>query len=289
MTEALTIRPLSNVGVEVSGFDASAPISVELRREIYQLYLTHGILLFRGQELSSERLIEFSRVFGELEIHPMEGIRLDGHPELIELSNKGIAVPPGNEDEIFGGIDWHSDLVYTAMPSRGAVLCARIVPPIDGDTGFIDTAAAYDALSAEMKARIENLECVFSYEQLMEKASSGYSGYSAKKEAPEFPPAVHRLVWTHPESGRKALNVSPTVAVNILGLSPENSSELLDTLVRHAVQGRFTVVHHWQVNDLVAWDNWRTMHKGMGYGRKYTRVMHRTTIKASKQLGRLAA
>ncbi len=290
MTGQLGVRPLRHVGAEITGLDCGQPLSNEIRRELYQLYLEHGILLFRGHELSVAELAAFSRVFGELEIHPLAGIRLEGVPELIELTNREMAVLPGQEDELVRGVGWHSDLVYTPTPSRGAVLCARIIPPEGGDTGFIDTAAAYDALSEEMKARIENLECVFSQEQVMKKWSLDNPSYAKNGVTSDFlPPAVHRLVWVHPESGRKALNVSPIMAAHVLGVTSEESADLLATLTNHAVQDRFSYIHKWRMGDLVAWDNWRTMHRVFDHKRKYLRVLHRSTIKASRTLGRLAA
>ncbi len=64
---ALQISPLENVAVEVSGFDITQPIDDQLAAELVGLWDEHAILVFRGQAVTPQNQIAFSRVFGELE------------------------------------------------------------------------------------------------------------------------------------------------------------------------------------------------------------------------------
>ncbi len=68
---ALHVRALDNVGVEVSGFDITRPVDEALADELVSLWNEHAILLFRGQDVNPQNQIAFSRVFGELEMHPL--------------------------------------------------------------------------------------------------------------------------------------------------------------------------------------------------------------------------
>ena len=164
---ALTITPLENAGVEVSGFDINDPISDEIKSELKSLWYEHAILLFRNQDINAEKQIEFSRLFGPLEMHPLKVNTSEEHPELFVLENGGdmdkfnTAFYKG--EEIVGRLDWHMDLHYTARPNHGALLRAVVVAKEDGLTGFGDLAKAYDALDDDTKTLISKLEVAYSF------------------------------------------------------------------------------------------------------------------------------
>jgi taurine dioxygenase len=117
----------------------------------------HGVMLVRGLDLTSQQHVELTRVFGVPDIHPIEKIRLPEQPEVIVLAQAPLAKDapddPAGEEPV-GAIAWHSDLTYTALPSRGALLYARVVPEEGGVTGWIDTASVYDALPESTKEKI---------------------------------------------------------------------------------------------------------------------------------------
>ena len=292
----LVISRLSDAcGVVVEGVDAALPLDESVRRALYGLYLEHGLLLMRGQRLAPEQHIALSRIFGDLDPHPSERVRLPGFPEIYEVSYHSAGAPEGS-DEVIGQIPWHSDLTYTVRPSRGGLLYAREVPEEGGDTGFIDTAAAYDRLDETTKQQIDNLEVRNSILQVRQTAfkidpeDSGrdQDAGSQEEQAPQFPEVILPLVVTHPQLGRRALNVSPSFTRCIVGLSEHEGRALLDRLIAHATCPDFAYIHSWRVGDLVIWDNWRMMHRAGGYKAKYRRVMHRTTISPDYELGRVA-
>ena len=107
---------------------------------------------------------------------------------------------------------------------------------------------------------------------------------SDPKDFPEFAEVIHPPVHRHPETSRSVLNISPAFTQRIVGLSPEESDALLDELRNFATQRRFTHFHSWRVGDLVAGDNWRTMHVAKGHQRRFSRVMHRTTLHGGERL-----
>lgn len=303
---SVEICPLPNaIGVEVTGFDLDRPISADTAQTLNHAWQEAGIMLFRGIGTTPERQLALSRVFGELEIHPIENIRLEGYPELIWLANKDATTAPlyyYDGVATVSRIPWHSDLVYTTTPNRGALLRMVDMPAQGGQTGWIDTAAAYEGLSAETKALIEDKEGLFQFilnpcdmrfgKLNVERANSD----NAKDEAsfyPDFPDIAHPLVWTHPQSGKKSLNVSPLhlrALVKRGESKPESSDEandLLNHLVDHTTSGAYSYIHQWEPNDMVLWDNWRTMHCALGHPPELKRMVHRTTIKGEHAFGRV--
>lgn len=290
-----TKRLDGEIGIEVMGLDLTRPIDEATRRELYHLWLDAGILLFRGIGISTERQLALSRCFGELEVHPIASIRLEGNDEIINLSNKGDRqqmLHHFDGEPILGRIPWHTDMIYTTTPNRGALLRMVEKPAEGGQTGWIDMAAAYDALSEDMKQKIGNLEGRFDFvvdicDMRFGKPKNLEHGDLGNIEYPEFPDVAHPLVWTHPESGRKSLSLSTIHLIDMVGMSREEGDPILEALVRHALDGGFSYVHDWELGDMVLWDNWRTMHTALGTPPGHDRVVHRTTIKGARQTGRL--
>ena len=283
------------VGAEITGLDLSRAVDAETAEALNAAWLESAILVFPGAGTSMEAHLRLSRAFGELEVHPIPSIRLEGHDEIIELANKGGTeqmVYRFDGERIAGRIPWHTDMIYTPTPNRGALLRMVETPVAGGQTGWIDTALAYDALPAETKSRIEGLEARFNFvSDLREMRFGKIWDVSLETfgnvEFPEFPDVAHPLVWTHPLSGRRSLSVSTVQLIDMVGMSRDEGDLILDELVRHTLDGRFTYVHDWEVGDMVLWDNWRTMHTALGISPDDTRVVHRTTMPGGHQMGRL--
>ncbi len=302
----LNVTPLEHVGVEVSGFDINEALTESIKAELKSLWYEHAILVFRDQDISPEKQIEFSRIFGPLEIHPLKINTSDEHPELFVLENGGdkdsffTAFYEG--EEIVGRLDWHMDLHYTARPNHGALLRAVVVAEEDGLTGFGDLAKAYDALDSETQDLLEKLEVAYSFS--MQRRHMRYvnlEGYepgphSPKKPSdvgyPDFADAVYPAVVTHPVSGRKVLEIVEQFLDRVItpqqfGLSNDESIELLERLVTHTKKPEFTYFHQWRDGDMVLWDNWRAMHCATGTRPGIKRVINRTTIEGDITLGRV--
>jgi alpha-ketoglutarate-dependent 2,4-dichlorophenoxyacetate dioxygenase len=150
------------------------------------------------------------------------------------------------------------------------MLSARIVPPAGADTEFADMRAAYDALPAGMKARLEGLRVHHSI------------AYSRQTLGFEFSPdeqetlkgAVHPLVRTIPRSGRRSLYLA-SHASRILDWPLPEGRLLLRDLTEHATRPEFVYRHAWRVGDLVIWDNRATMHRA----RPFDDATHRRELR----------
>lgn len=288
-------------GVEVEGLDLSEPLSDETQQALRQLWLEQGLLLFRGLGDSAETQLNLSRSFGELAIHPLQNIRVEGYPELIWFSNKEKRQGPVyyyDDKPTLSRLPWHTDLVYTPNIGTGGLLRMLEVPQQAGGTMWADTAAAYDALSASMKRRIDGLEGLFRF--VLDPCDLRFGRHPNIRpetegenamgdiEFPDLPDVIHPLVLTHPETGRRSLNVSPLNLRYIVGMPLEEGDALVQELVAQATSPQFTYLHHWQPNDMIVWDNRRTMHSTEGHPPDQIRTVHRTTIKGPGPVGRLA-
>ena len=166
---------------------------------------------------------------------------------------------------------------YIADPPKASMLYAIEVPPKGGDTGFVNMYAAYQSLSPELKRRIQTL-------QLKHDGTYNSGGYVRQGVAAVDDPvnsvgAVHPLVCTHPESGRRALYLGRRRNAYIVGLPLAESEALLDELWSYASRDELTWYNQWRVGDLVLWDNRCTMHRRDPFDSNARRIMHRTQIK----------
>lgn len=280
--DSLDIRPLSDaLGAEVRGVDL-ANLDEATIQAIRRAWLDHIVLLFRGQTLSDGDLVAFSRHFGDLdEAPPNENGTggVDAFPEIIVLSNvKENGKPIGALGH--GEAIWHSDMNYIEEPAAGSVLYALEIPPAGGDTGFCNMYTALDALPAALRTRLDGL-------QIKHDSSTNSAGFVRQGSEPvtdvtTCPGAVHPIVRTHPESGRKALYLGRRRHAYIMGLPLEESETLLDEIWSHATQNGFSWHHQWRVGDVLMWDNRCAMHRRDEFDPNSRRIMHRTQIKGDR-------
>lgn len=301
---ALVITPLGNVGARVTGVDWSEPASTEVyAAELYAAWLEHGVLVFPEAGTSSEIHVRLSRVFGELEIHPLKALQAKDYPELApfgleegeQLRNSGVIC---NGEHLCGFLYAHQDTAYTANLCKGSMLRMIRIPDQGGDTLFWDTARAYSHLPEALKTKIEILSTVQTMRIPPPRRLWGMAGATAEPVDPvsdkmlmekypsEWSPVLHPMVIEHPESGLKTLILSPQGYIKIEGMDQDASDELFDVIVSHALQTRFEYRHHWSVNDMVLWDNRRMMHMAAGWPYGQPRFAYRTTLKGGMEVGR---
>ncbi|MDG2003110.1 MAG: TauD/TfdA family dioxygenase [Novosphingobium sp.] len=301
----LTITPLDPVGAQVSGF-AGSDFSPEEKQALNQAWLDYGVLLFRGID-SAEQHLALSRCFGELEIHPIKELRDEDNPFFFPLGGPPMVAQVYDEQDIrVGRIPWHRDTAFRPEICKGSMLRVLEARTSQGETLLGDTAAAYDALPDEVKQRIETLE----YIAEVSHGSPDYLGpanwwktarmarddeYPEGVEPPrdiQWPdnsglrPVIYPAVLRHPESGRACLFLSPMNIRHFLGMSEQESEELVTYLVRHMVEPRFVYRHHWSDNDAVLWDNRRFIHAANGYPATESRLAQRTTLADKMHAGR---
>ncbi|MBS0452567.1 MAG: TauD/TfdA family dioxygenase [Proteobacteria bacterium] len=278
-SQEFDIRPVAgSFAAEVVGVDLGAPLSDQDFARIHQAHLDHHVLVFRDQRITPAQQVAFSQRFGTLQIHVQRKFQLAGQPEVLIVSNiKEKGEPIGLGD---AGAYWHSDLSYKDRPSLGSLLHAQILPEEGGDTLFANQHAAYDALSDSLKRVLAPLRAEHSYLAKYEelRARSPWRPALTPAQLAEVRPAVHPVVRTHPETGRKALFVSEHFTTRIDSWPAQESQALLAQLFDQSTQPQFIYRHQWQSGDLVFWDNRSVVHLAAGTPDHLPRKLYRTTI-----------
>jgi taurine dioxygenase len=286
-----------HIGAEILGVDLSRPLDDGTFARIADAFFQHQVVVFRDQRLTPSQQISFTRQFGELEQHVRKEHRLDGYPEILVVANvvdeRGTAI--GVQD---AGRFWHSDLSYRQVPSLLSALYALEVPVkngvVLGATSFASTTAAYEALPARERQRLQGLRNVHSYRyyraknveaQKDEQIRGGrvVQEHSLSEEQLKSVPDVEvPIVRTHPVTGRKGLFINEAHTSRVLGLPGEAGAALLAQICEHIVKLEFRYEHHWRAGDLLMWDNVAVQHKAnFDYDLPLRRLMHRTTVRGS--------
>ncbi|WP_312933857.1 taurine dioxygenase [Pseudomonas sp.] len=270
---SLTITPLAPaLGAHISGIDLAQPLGATQREAIEQALLNHQVLFFRDQPLTPTEQARFAAQFGDLHVHPIYP-KVADVPQVLILDT---AVTDVRDNAI-----WHTDVTFLPTPALGAVLTAKQVPAYGGDTLWASGIAAFEALSAPLRAMLEGLTAThdFTHSFPLERFGSTAEDL-ARWEATrrDYPPLSHPVVRTHPVSGRKALFVNEGFTTRINELQAYESEALLKLLFAHATRPEFSIRWRWQANDVAFWDNRVTQHYAVDDYRPQRRVMHRATI-----------
>jgi taurine dioxygenase len=274
---SIEIMPTGTVlGAEIGGVDLSRPLDDATFAAIEQAYNDHGVIFFRNQQITPPQQVAFTRRFGEIEFNIFgERWSVPGSPEIVVVSNitedgRPIGIRRAGEN-------WHSDMCYAARPPRGTMLYALAIPDLHGlplgDTEFASAAAAWDALPAALKARIDGRYAIFDF------SARKRAFPLTQAEIDRYPPIRHPIVRIHPYTGRSCLYVMRDDCVGIDGVDPEEAEALIAALADHIVKPAFLYRHQWRRGDLLMWDNCTVQHRAIqDYDMPQRRLMHRTTM-----------
>ncbi len=283
-TISLTPSTKYPFGCRIDGIDIATGVSDAEFKAIEDALSEHKVVSVSGAPYEPEQLIAFGSLLGPLEINVAKSFHHGSFPEVTVLSNQIVDGKPQGSDD--AGRIWHTDMSYNRVAGRASVLHAHQIPFDDkgralGDTAFRDCVAAYEALPAEMRVKLDELEAVHSFEWLwnqMRARKSSRPPFTDAQRA-QKPPVVHPVVLRHPWTGQKSLYVNRGLTQRILGMSEQESDELLNFLFEHQESEKFEFRHEWRVGDTLIWDNCATIHLATGgYGPDQPRVMIRTQV-----------
>ena len=249
------------LGAEVRGLDLRRELEAGTVRTLRAAFLDHSVLFFRGQEISQQDLVRFTRYFGD----PVPHVRPQPDRPIEEIFVISNVTEDGKPIGALGSeeIPFHSDLSYLPQPGTISMLYALEIPVMGGETMWANGYAAYETLDPDLKHNIDRLHAVHRHP-------------IDALNTPE--PTLHPVVRTHPETGRKVIYVSPHLTHHIADLARPEGKVLLEELIAHATDARFVWKHQWRVGDLVMWDNRCTMHRRTPFDDRQRRVMWRTQM-----------
>jgi taurine dioxygenase len=241
------------VGAEVRGVDLARGIDEETYREIRSALLSYGVLFFKEQsEIPPAVQVQIGRMFGDLHMHPAAP-QMPGYPEV-------FVIHAHRDSKVANGEFWHSDVSCDEEPPLGTMLQIHVLPEVGGDTLFANMYAAYDALSSPMRQLVTGLTAVHASEHVYR---GRYADRGVDDRGKVYPSAVHPVVRTHPETGRRAIYVNRTFTTRIVELTAEESDAVLKLLFDHCEHVDFQIRFRWQQNDVAFWDNRCVMHRAI--------------------------
>jgi taurine dioxygenase len=265
----------SALGAEIVGLDLAAPVSAATAEALHAAWHEHLILLFRGQQLSSQQQITFSRTFGDLDDHAaIPKFRHPKHPEILLVNNY-----ESTGKRLSVGRQWHSDLSTTLRPAKGSMLHAQQLPPVGGDTMFCNMYRAWETLSPLYRDWLDGRyglhDMSVARETRLQRTPAELEDIRRRN-----PPVYQPIARVHEATGRKALYVSEMTTVSIEGLSVAESAPILGFLHEHSTPPENVYRHVWRPADMVLWDNRCVMHIALAdYDLAQPRKMHRTTLR----------
>jgi taurine dioxygenase len=279
----IVVTPVSKaLGADIGGVDLAKPLHADTARRVIEAWHQHLVVRLRGQHISESDFVRFGRHLGELDLPFTSAQGNPRRPDLPEMAVMSNIVENGKKLGGLGNFEaaWHTDMSYMEVPPSASLLHAIEVPPEGGNTWFANMYSAYETLPQSLKARIEGRLC--KHDHTYNSTGELRKGFSEVTDPRTSPGAVHPMVRTHPDTGRKALFLGRRLNAYIIGMELSESEALLDELVAHATSPVHTWTQKWKVGDLIIWDNRCTMHYRESFDNSTRRLMNRLQVKGTK-------
>lgn len=286
------VRPVAgHIGADVSGVDLAQSLDAGQVAAIRDALHTHKVIFFRDQHLDHEAQIRFGRHFGELTYaHPHDDAPPEGHPEIFTVDPERYAQRYGNDRAATARrrysyvAGWHTDVTAAVNPPAASILRAEVVPEIGGDTTWTNLVAAYEGLSAPVRAFVDGLRAEHRYGG--DRKPTGGGAY-ARRVNDNLLVAVHPVVRVHPVTGERALFVNPGFTSHIVDLEPRESRAVLDLLYAELTRHEYTVRFRWEPGSVAFWDNRATAHLAPADldHLDVRRTLHRVTVIGDRPVG----
>lgn len=282
--DAVEVVPTGGaLGADIKGVDLSRPLGDALVTSIRDAWLTHQVIRFREQKLSDARLIAVAQqLFGKpqpVEFQAAEYNRDGLLPEIDVVSNVII------DDKPIGCLGageatWHTDMSIFELPASATMLYGIEIPPSGGNTRFANMYEAYATLPQRLKDKIAGRTSI--HDIAYTAGGKVRGGFEPVTDKSKGPGAVHPIVRTHGETGRKALFLGRPGNGYIHGLSVPESDALLEELWTHMTNPRFVWEHTWRPGDVIVWDNRSVVHSRGSFDAQARRILHRVSVEGEK-------
>ena len=246
----IEVRPLAGaLGAEILGPDLTRPLGDSEFADIHQAFLDYLVVFIAQKKpITPDQQTIFAARLGEVDLepfgYPFKLPTVPGYPQFL-LSVKEA----GDRSFNVSGF-WHADETCRERPHKAAVIYARDVPSHGGGMMFANQYLAYETLSQGMQEMLTRLRAVHgsdmryggesarfaSVSRTMAPKTEGVFGAERFRVHAAYPRTIeneHPLVRTHPETGRKGLNVNRSFTSRFSGMTVEESRPLLEYLWEH--------------------------------------------------------
>ncbi len=265
------------LGAAITGLDLTQSVSATAAEELRQALTHFHVLFFHGLDITPAQHAEIAKIFGTIQM----GGTIPRHDEVPEVKVQEYT----NQAKVGGDVNMHADDTFKEIPSKCSLLYGVDMPPAGGDTIWVNTEAAYAALSKPMQQMLDQLTAVHDLAARFGLNSWGNPDHKMRVTIEEhYPPVEHPVIRVHPESGRKSIFVNEMVTTRINGIPEDESQLLLHYLFNHLKKPLFQVRLHWpKSGTLVIWDNRSTQHLILPDFQPQYRKNHRVAIEDDRR------
>ncbi|CAO3439308.1 TauD/TfdA dioxygenase family protein [Azospirillum doebereinerae] len=279
------VHPLTgHIGAEIDGVDLRQPLAPAVVADIKAALLKWKVVFFRDQPLSHEQHVSFASAFGAPTIgHAVYGF-VEGHPQVYSVARDRLADRHTGELLIRPWTGWHSDVTAAVNPPAASILRGVAIPPYGGDTLWTNLVEAYNGLSPTLRGFVDGLRGVHYFTP---PEGQDATETFVKRNAGRPLVSEHPLVRVIPETGERALFVSPSFLKRITGLAPRESQQILELLFEHVTRPEYTVRFRWQPGSIAFWDNRTTAHLAPRdiFSLDFDRQLYRITLRGDVPVG----
>ncbi len=277
-TTAVDVHRLGGrIGARIEGVRLGGDVPDEAVASIRAALLRHKVVFFRDQHhLDDDGHIAFAERLGALTTaHPTVNT---GSSRVLRLTaNRGMAANA-----------WHTDVTFVDRIPAISVLRAVRIPPYGGNTVWANTAAAYTALPAPLKALADTLRAVhtnsYDYAQRDEEADQPDAHFTREDFVSQLFETEHPVVRIHPETGERTLILGHFLK-HFVGLNHAECNALFQLLQNRITKLENTVRWTWQQGDVAMWDNRATQHYALADFDTHRREMRRVTVAGDVPVG----
>jgi len=277
-SSSIRVERLSDAGgASITGVDLSAPLSAAEIAAIRDAFHEYGMIVIRGQDIDGGDQLRFCEYMGGTATRgkPADQRADDGDASyggsvhlVTNLTEDGKPLGSFGDGEVW----FHHDGSFKEIPYAATVLYGMAVTSAGGETVFANMYMAYDRLPTSTKRRIDGLQALNIYDY----AATGR--VDLNQDISHINHWVHPLVIRHPDTGRKALYVSPLITARVEGISKEESDALLDELFAYVDDTDIQFDHKWAVGDLAMMDNRCLTHARRDFPAGEPRMLRRTMV-----------
>jgi taurine dioxygenase len=282
----LDVAPTSGyIGAEISGVDLSGQLDAATVAEIRSALLTYKVIFFRDQQIGHAEQIAFARLFGKVTAaHPHEENPPEGFPEILPIDSRRYEAQLGRKRTSYDS-SWHTDVTALVNPPSASILRAHILPPYGGDTAFANLVVAYENLPKGLQDFADTLDARHAF-----SARAAAGSQRDRKIRQTALVAWHPVVRVHPETGERALFVSPGFTAGpreLRGYTPSQSDAILRLLWAEATRTEYTTRFRWAPGSVAFWDNRATAHLAVPDAGHlgHDRVLYRVTLEGTAPEG----
>lgn len=255
---AVSVTPVAGaIGARLDNVDLRN-LDDDAFAEVRDLLHQYEVVFFPGVNLSADEHMALARRFGTVSLFPSARMRGATEPSFQVITD--------TPDSRLGADAWHTDVTWTATPPRYALLHSEVAPARGGDTMWASTTAAFAALAPAVQEMLTGLEVVHDSEFFLNEVGKKmtdrdqFAEYSRKIQD-AFPPVVHPMVRTVPETAKRSLMSSGPFMRRVVGVSALESEMILELVRRQVAEEPFQCRWKWSAGDLAIWDERSTNHR----------------------------